>query len=154
MSQTPRCLKHLQSKVKSRIGFLFHNKASFTHSAKHTLVKLTILPILDLYALIVWPSLHICRQTHWLQAKSLLGKALPYFSSLVTIAAPIRSMCSSRYISLVNPKANSSFGRLSFQFSAANDWNDLQKSYISPSLTLSTSYQNSSQITAPDIAHL
>ena len=33
--------------MKSRIGFLFHNKASFTHAAKHTLVKLTILPILD-----------------------------------------------------------------------------------------------------------
>ena len=34
--------------MKSRIGFLFLNKASFTHGAKHTLVKLTILPILDL----------------------------------------------------------------------------------------------------------
>ena len=32
------------------------------------------------------------------------------------------------YISLVNPKANSYFGRLSFQLSAANDWNELQKS--------------------------
>ncbi|CDQ63333.1 unnamed protein product [Oncorhynchus mykiss] len=40
-------IKHLQSKVKSRIDFLFRNKASFTHAAKHTLVKLTILPILD-----------------------------------------------------------------------------------------------------------
>ena len=40
-------IKHLQSKIKSRIGFLFHNKASFTHAAKHTLVKLTILQILD-----------------------------------------------------------------------------------------------------------
>uniref|UniRef100_A0AAZ3NU21 Reverse transcriptase domain-containing protein n=1 Tax=Oncorhynchus tshawytscha TaxID=74940 RepID=A0AAZ3NU21_ONCTS len=40
-------IKHLQSKVKSRIGFLFRNKASFTHAAKLTLVKLTILPILD-----------------------------------------------------------------------------------------------------------
>jgi hypothetical protein len=30
-------------------------------------------------------------------------------------------------MSLVTPKANSSFGRLSFQFSAANDWNKLQK---------------------------
>ena len=39
-------IKHLQSKIKSRIGFLFRNKASFTHVAKHTL-KLTILPILD-----------------------------------------------------------------------------------------------------------
>jgi hypothetical protein len=33
-----------------------------------------------------------------------------------------------RYISLVIPKANTSFGRLSFQFSAANEWNELQKS--------------------------
>ena len=57
--QIPRCLvrsklsfqthiKPLQSKIKSRIGFLlFCNKASFTHAAKHTLVKRTILPILD-----------------------------------------------------------------------------------------------------------
>ena len=40
-------VRHLQSQIKSRIGFLFLNKASFTHAAKHTLVKLTILPILD-----------------------------------------------------------------------------------------------------------
>jgi hypothetical protein len=40
-------IKHIQSKIKSRIGFLFRNKASFNHAAKHTLVQLTILPILD-----------------------------------------------------------------------------------------------------------
>uniref|UniRef100_A0A8C7DPJ6 Reverse transcriptase domain-containing protein n=1 Tax=Oncorhynchus kisutch TaxID=8019 RepID=A0A8C7DPJ6_ONCKI len=40
-------IKHLQSKIQSRIGFLFRNKASFTHASKLTLVKLTILPILD-----------------------------------------------------------------------------------------------------------
>ena len=40
-------IKHLQYKMKSRISFLYRNKASFTHAAKHTLVKLTILPILD-----------------------------------------------------------------------------------------------------------
>ena len=40
-------IKHLQSKIKSRMSVLFRNKASFTHAAKHTLVKLTILPILD-----------------------------------------------------------------------------------------------------------
>ena len=70
----------------------------------------------DLYALVGWPSLHIAHQNHWLQViyKSLLGEVLPYLSSLVTIAAPTRSM--HRYISLVTPKANSSFGRLSFQF--------------------------------------
>ena len=138
-------IKHLQSKMKSRIGFLFPNKASFTHAAKHTLVKLTILLILDfgdviykiapntllskldvvyhsaicfvtkapytthhcnLYALFGWPSLHIHRHTHWRQviSKSMLGKATPYLSSLVTIAAPTRCTSSSRYISLVTPK--------------------------------------------------
>jgi hypothetical protein len=182
-------IKHLQSKIKSRIGFLFWNKASFTHATKHTLVKLTILLILDfgdvvykiasntllskldvvyhsairfvtkapytihcdLYALIGWPSLHILRQTHWRQViyKSLLGKAPPYVSSLVTIATPTRSTPSRRYISLVIPKANTYFGRLSFQFSAANDWNKLQKSlklesYISLS---SFKHQLSAQLT-------
>uniref|UniRef100_A0A8K9X3J7 Reverse transcriptase domain-containing protein n=1 Tax=Oncorhynchus mykiss TaxID=8022 RepID=A0A8K9X3J7_ONCMY len=176
-------IKHLQSKVKSRIGFLFRNKASFTHAAKHTLVKLTIPPILDfsdviykiasktllnkldavhhsairfvtkapytthhcdLYALIGWPSLHTRRQTYWLQViyKTLLGKVPPYLSSLVTIAAPTCSTCSSRYISLVNPKANSSFGRLSFQFSAANDWNELQKSLKLETLISPTSFKH------------
>ena len=184
-------VKHLQSKIKSGIGFLFGNKASFPHAAKHSFVKLTILPILDfgdviykitpntllsklnvvyhrairlitkapyttqhcdLYALIGWPSLHILRQTHWLQViyKSLLGKALPYLSSLVTIATPAHSTHSSRYIALVIPKANTSFGHRSFQFSAANDWNKLQSwSLISPSLTLSISCQSSLPITEP-----
>jgi hypothetical protein len=141
---------------------------TFTHAAKHNLVKLTILHILDfgdviykmafntllnkldavyhrnirfatkapytthhcdLYALVGWPSLHTRRQTHLLQViyKTLLGQVPPYLSSLVTIGAHICSTCSSRYISLVTPKTNSSFGRLSFQFSAANDWNKLTK---------------------------
>jgi hypothetical protein len=59
--------------------------------------------------------------------KSLLGKALPSLSSLVTIATPTAQHCSSRYISLVIHKANTYVGRFSFQFSAANDWNKLQK---------------------------
>jgi hypothetical protein len=82
----------------------------------------------DLYALLGWPSLCTHRQTHWLQviSKSLLGKAPSYLSSLVTIATPTSSTRSSSYISLVIPKANTYFGRLSFQYSAANDWNKLQ----------------------------
>jgi hypothetical protein len=140
--------------------------ASFTYAAKLTLVKLTILPILnfcdviykiasntllrkldvvyhsaicfvtkapytthhcDLYALEGWPSLHICCQNHWLQViyKSMLGKAPPYLSSLFMITTPTDSTRSSRYISLVIPKDNTSFGRLTFQFSAASDWNKL-----------------------------
>jgi hypothetical protein len=93
--------------------------------------KLHKLPNLyHLYAFVGWPSFHTRCQTHWLQViyKSLLGKAPPYLSSLVTIAAPTRSTRSSRYISLVIPKANSSFGHISFPFSAANDWNNLHKS--------------------------
>ena len=143
-------IKHLQSKIKSRIGFLFRNTASFTHATKHTHGKLTILPILpildfgdviykiffktllskldavchnaihfvtkapyttqlcDLYALVGWLLVHICCQTHCLQViyKSMLGKAPPYLSSLVTIT-PTRSI-RYRYISLVIPKANTS----------------------------------------------
>ena len=40
-------IKHFQSKIKSRISFLFRNTASFTPAVKLTLVKRTILPILD-----------------------------------------------------------------------------------------------------------
>ena len=131
-------IKHLQSKIKSRIGFLFRNKASFTHAGKHAFVKLTILLIFnfdyviykiasntllskldvvyhsaihfvtnalystqhcDLYALFGWPSLHIRRQTQWLQViyKSLLSKAPPYLSSLVTIADHTGSTRARRY---------------------------------------------------------
>jgi hypothetical protein len=83
-----------------------------------------------LYALVGWPSLHTRCQTHWLQViyKILLGKVPPYLSSLVTIASHTCSTRPSRYISLVTRKTYSFFGLLSFQFSAANDWNELQKS--------------------------
>ena len=104
----------------------------------------------DLYALVGWPSLHT-RQTHWLQIifKTLLCKVPPYLSSLVNIAAPTCSTRSSRYISLVTTKNNSSFGRLSFQFSAANDWNELQKSLKLKTLFSLTSFkqQLSEQLT-------
>ena len=92
------------------------------HSAIHLVTKAPYTTHhCDLCALVGWP--------HWLQVlyKSMLGKAPPYLSLLVTITTPTHSMLSSRYISLVIPKANTSFG-LSFQFSAANDWNELQKS--------------------------
>ena len=95
----------------------------------------------------------IRRQTHWLQViyKSLLVKAPPYINSLDTIATPTRSTRSRRYISLVIPKAS----RLSFQFSAANDWNELQrslklKSYISLSnFKLQLSEQLTNHCTQP-----
>ena len=125
---------------------VYHSAISFVTKAPYTTHHC------DLYTLVGWPSLHTRCQPHWLQViyKSLLGKALPYLSSLVTIAAPIRSTRSRSYISLVTHKANSSFGSLSFQFSAANDWNEQQKSlkletYIS--LTSFNKHQLSEQLT-------
>ena len=108
----------------SKLDAVYHSAIRFVTKAPYTTHHC------DLYALVGWPSLHIRRQTHWLQViyKSMLGKAPPYLSSLVTMATPIRSTRSSRCISLIIPKANTSFGRLSFQFSAACDWNELQKS--------------------------
>jgi hypothetical protein len=79
----------------------------------------------------VWLDCKLSLQTHikhFQYNKPMLGKALPYLCSLLTIAKLTSSTHSRRYISLVNPKTNTSFGHISFQFSAANDWNDLQKS--------------------------
>ena len=106
-------IKHLQSKIKSRIGSLFHSHCQ-TYPSKtdfgdviYKIASNTLLNKLDvvyhsairivtkapytikfcnLYALLGWPSLHIHHQTHWLQViyKSMLGKAPPYLSSLVT----------------------------------------------------------------------
>ena len=108
----------------TKLDAVYHSAIHFVTKAPYTTHHC------DLYGLVGWPSLHIRRQTHWLQViyMSLLGKAPPYLSSLVTITTPTRSTRSSRYISLVIPKVNTSFGRLSFQFFAANDWNKLQKS--------------------------
>ena len=104
----------------SKLDAVYHSAIRFVTKASYTTHHC------DLYALVGWPSLHIRRKTHWLQViyKSMLGKALPYLSSLVTIATPTCSTRSSRY----TPKANTSFSSLSFQFSAANDWNKFQKS--------------------------
>lgn len=159
----------LLTKVRTRIGFLYRNKASFTHSAKHTLVKMTILPILDyadiiyriapknllnkldviyhtairfvtgapfnthhcdLYSQIEWPSLHTRRQIHWYQFiyKSIIGKTPPYLRSLLNISISLRTLRSSKLITLVIPKVRTSFGRHSFQSAAPTDWNELQKS--------------------------
>ena len=37
----------LQAKVKSRLGFFYRNRSSFTPAAKLTLIQMTILPMLD-----------------------------------------------------------------------------------------------------------
>jgi hypothetical protein len=107
----------------------------------------------DLYGLIGWHSLHIRRQTHWLQViyKSMLGKPLPYLSSLVTITTPIRSTPLQVYLT-GHPQSQHLFGRLSFQFSAALWLEGIASRWswkrIFPSLTLNISYPSSYLITA------
>ena len=132
----------------------------------------------DLYALVCWPSLHIHRQTHWLQVittidkrqyraavfidlakacdsgtKAVLGKALPYLSSLVTIATPTCSTHSSRYMSLVIPQSQQPLWP-SFLPVHCCQWLEwiakiTEAGDISPSITLSISCQSSLRITAP-----
>uniref|UniRef100_A0A8C8H3N3 Phosphoacetylglucosamine mutase n=1 Tax=Oncorhynchus tshawytscha TaxID=74940 RepID=A0A8C8H3N3_ONCTS len=77
----------------SILDAVYHSAIRFVTKAPYTTHHC------DRYALVGWPSLHIRRQTHWLQViyKSLLGKAPPYLSSLVIIAAPTHSKRSSRY---------------------------------------------------------
>jgi hypothetical protein len=107
----------------SKLDSVYHSAIRFVTKAPHTTHHC------DLYALVGCPRfIFVAQTTGSRSSMSLLGKAPPYLSSLVTIAAPTRSTCSSRYISLVTPRAISSFGRVSFQFSGANDCNKLQKS--------------------------
>jgi hypothetical protein len=48
-------ISKLQAKVKSRLGFLYHNRSSFTPAAKLTLIQMTILTMLD-YGDIIYRS--------------------------------------------------------------------------------------------------
>ena len=40
-------ISNLQANVKSRLGFLYRNRSSFTPAAKLTLIQMSILPMLD-----------------------------------------------------------------------------------------------------------
>ena len=111
----------------------------------------------DLYALIGWLSLHTCLQTHWLQViyKSLLGKALPYLSSLVTIAAPTRSMLSSSIFHWSSPKPTpplAAFPSSSLlPMTGTNCNNHRSWSLISPSLTSSINCQSIAPVHSPSV---
>ena len=122
---------------------------TLTH--KHTPPKLHILPTIATCMLSL-AGPHIRRQTHWLQViyKSLQGKAPPYLSSLVTLAAPTRSTRSSRYISPKPiPPLVALLSSSLLPMTGTNCKHHWSWRLISPLLTLSTSCQRSSQMTAP-----
>ena len=85
-------IQHLQSKIKSRIGFLFRNKDSFTHAAKHTLVKLTILPILDFGDVIY----KIASNTQLSKLDAVYHSAILFVTKAPYTTQPLRPVCSRR----------------------------------------------------------
>ena len=107
----------------SKLDVIYHSAIRFVTGAPYDTHHC------DLYSLVQWPSLHTRRQIHWLSYiyKSMIGKTPPYLSSLLNIATKARISRSSKFISLELPPARIAFGRLSFQYSAASDWNELQK---------------------------
>jgi hypothetical protein len=90
-------IKHLQS----RIGFLYRNKASFTHAAKHTLVKLTILPILDFGDVIykIAPNTLL----NWMRSITVPSVLSPKPHTLHTIATCTLSLVGPRFIFVAKP---------------------------------------------------
>ena len=86
-------IKYLQSKIKSRIGFLFHNNASFTHAAKLTLVTLTILPILN-----------FCDVIYKIASNALLSKLDAVYHSAIRYIFVTRPTGSRSSISLCSVK--------------------------------------------------
>ena len=92
-------IKHLQSKIKSRIGFLFRSKASFTHAAKHTLVKLTILLTLDFGSVIF----KIASNTLLNKSITVPSVLSPKPHILPTIATCTLSLAGTRFILAAKP---------------------------------------------------
>jgi hypothetical protein len=87
-------IKHLKSNILSRISFLFRNKASFTHAAIHTLIKLTILLILDFSNVI-----------YKIASNTLLSKLDAVYHSAIRFVTkyypPLRTVCS-RWLALAS----------------------------------------------------
>ena len=81
----------------------------------------------ELLKLVDWPSLQTRRLRHWLQLfKTLLGKNPSYLSSLLVLSRSTYRTRSSELIKLINPLTRTTFGRNSFHFAAAFDWNKIQ----------------------------
>ena len=97
-------IKHLQSKIKSRIGFLFRNKASFTHATKLTLVKLTILPILEFSDVIY----KIASNTLLSKLDAVYHSAIPNHLIPPTTATCMLSSTGPRYIFVARPTGSRS----------------------------------------------
>ena len=101
-------IKHLQSKIQSRIGFLFCNKTSFTHAAKHTLVKLTILPILGFCDVICKIASNTILYTNWMQSITVPSVLSPKPHIPPTTATCMLSLAGPCFIFVAKPTGSRS----------------------------------------------
>ena len=106
-----------------RLDDLYHSVIRFATNAPYRTHHCT------LYSSINWSSLCTRRKTHWLILiyKTLLGLTPPYLRYLLQPSSSTYNTRSPSHILLKVPKAHTSLGRLSFQFVAASDWNELQQ---------------------------
>ena len=91
-------IKHPQSKIKSRIGFLFHNKASITHAAKLTLVKLIILLLLAYGDVIYKIVPNTSTLANWMQSITVPSVLSPMPHILPTTVTCMLSLAGPRFI--------------------------------------------------------
>uniref|UniRef100_A0A3B3CX90 Reverse transcriptase domain-containing protein n=1 Tax=Oryzias melastigma TaxID=30732 RepID=A0A3B3CX90_ORYME len=111
--------KHLLQKLDP----LYHSAIRFITNAPFKTHHCT------LYSSVNWTSLFTRRKCHWLLLiyKTLLGLSPPYLRQLLHTSSPVYNTRTSKLLLLKVPKLSSSLGSGSFQYAAARDWNDLQK---------------------------
>ena len=101
-----------------RLDVLYHSAMRFATNAPYRTHHHT------LYSSVNWSSLYTSHKTHWL----MLIYKNPYLKYLLQPSSSTYNTSSASHILLKVPKAHTSLGRSSFQFAAASDWNELQKS--------------------------
>jgi hypothetical protein len=134
----------LNCKLSFQTRFLFRSKASFNYAAKHSLVKLTILPILDFGDVIykIASNTLLCKLDAVYHSAICFVNKAPYTTHHCDLYALVSlSSCHVRrqthwlrviykyFLSKAPPYLSSLVTiTATHQLSAANDWNKLQKS--------------------------
>jgi hypothetical protein len=119
-----------------RLDVLYHTAIRFATNAPYRTHHCT------LYSSVNRSSLYTHRKTNWLMLiyKTLLGLTPPYLRYLLQPSSSTYNICSASHILLKVLKEHTSLGRSSCQFTAASNWNELQKkkhsnwTVLSPSL--------------------
>ena len=81
-----------------------------------------------LYARVLWPSLALCRLTHWyiFIYKSILGLLPSYLCGYISLKTSNYCLCSNDTLLLSAPTVCTEFGNKAFMFFAPAAWNHLR----------------------------